>query len=154
MELPECSRLEYFIGGYYESKTTASVSLTSLVHPQHVETGHGFEWIGGHKRKPLSNSGDHAKQNRWKFQSEMILNFELTPLLSANQELRNQTDFHFIQTLSHTLLYSLTHTTIFSCINNYTLSHTLLYSLTYTTILSQIPNYILSHTLLYSHIHY
>ena len=72
---------------------------------------------------------------------------QLPPLLSANQELRNQTHFRFIQTLTHTTIlshkqyHSLTHTTIFSCINNYTLSH---------TILSYIPNYILSPTLLYS----
>ena len=107
---------------------------------------------------------------------------KLPPLLSANQELRKQTHFHFSQTLSHTILFSLTHTTIFSCINNCTLtyttilsnttilshihyyspSHTLLFSLTFTTILSQKPNYTLSHTLLYSltyttilsHIHY
>ena len=115
-----------------------------------------------------------------KFQSEIKAQYferqKLPHLLSANRELRNQTHFRFSQTLSHILLYSLTHNTIlshkqhyillqkqlYSHIHYYTLSHTLVFSVTYTTILSHIPNYTLSHTLLYrltytsilSHIHY
>ena len=103
---------------------------------------------------------------RWRFKREIPAQYferqKLPPLLSANQELRNQTHFRFSQTLSYRLLYSLTHNTILSHTHYYTLSHTLLFSLTYTTILSHIPNYTLTHTLLYSfpyptilsHIHY
>ena len=63
---------------------------------------------------------------------------------------KNSLQFHsnsltHTTTLSHTLLLSHTHTTIVSCINNYTLSRTLLYSLAFTTI---------SHTTMLSHIHY
>jgi hypothetical protein len=98
---------------------------------------------------------------------------KLPSLLSANQEPRNQTHPCFSQTLSHTLLYSLTHNTILSHTHFYIilqkqlyslthttirfptyyniLSHGLLYSLTYPTICSLTHYYTLSHTLLYSH---
>ena len=102
----------------------------------------------------FSFGANAAQRHRWRFKSEMTAQYferqMLPPLLSANQELRNQTHFRFIQTHSHTHyytllyehMYSLTHTSILSCINIYTLSHThyytlshkLLYSLTYTTI--------------------
>ena len=52
-------------------------------------------------------AANEAQQNRWRFQSEMTAQYierqKLPPLLSANQELRNQTHFRFTQTHSQTL---------------------------------------------------
>ena len=136
-----------------------SFFLTSLVLPQHVETGHGWELIGGHKRKPLSNSGGHANKrpNHILVRTQLTTSLEIrewndsavfwapeATASSVSQSGTEESNSLPVPSNSHT------HTTLLSHIHYYTLSHTLLFSLTYTTILSHIPNYTLSHTLLFS----
>ena len=87
---------------------------------------------------------------------------QLPPLLSANQELRNQTHFRFIQTLTHTTIlsqtisfshthyYILLHKQLYS-LTHYSLLHTQLYTLSHTTIFSHIQYYTLTYTTIQSH---
>ena len=146
--------------------TTALGYPTSLVLPQHIHSGHGWEWIGSHKRKPQKKlvRTQHNRitgNSRVKWQRSILSarSYRLLcqPIRKWGIKLTSvsfKLSLTHYYILLHKQLYSLTHDTMLSHTHYYILLHKQLYSLTHATILSCINNYILSHTTILSHIHY